>query len=157
MITHTDLKRGTRIILDGEPYEVLETNFMKKAQRRPVVQTKIKNLVTGNVFARNFQQGEVFEEAELEKIKAKFIYAHRERFFFCYESDPAKRFDFTEEKIGPQVKFLKQNQEVEILIFKEEVISILLPIKVQLRVSEAPPGVKGDRAQGGNKIIALSV
>jgi len=155
MLSHGDLKRGVRIILDGQPYEILETNFMKKAQRRPVVQSKIKNLITGNVFARNFQQGEVFEEAALEKIKAKFIYQHRDRFFFCQEANPSKRFDLTAERIGPQAKFLKNDQEVEVLIFNDEIINVVLPIKIQLKVTEAPPGVKGDRAQGGNKIVSL--
>ena len=155
MLNHNDLKKGVRIILDNQPYEVLESNIMKKAQRRPVIQTKIKNLVTGNVFSRNFQQGDVFEEAELEKLKAKFIYSHRDLFFFCQEEDPSKRFDLPAEKIGPQVKFLKQNQLLEMLLFKGEIINISLPIKVQLKVTEAPPGVVGDRAQGGNKTITL--
>jgi len=155
MLSHNDLKKGVRVILDGQPYEVLESNFMKKAQRRPVIQTKIKNLITGNVFSRNFQQGEVFEEADLEKLKAKFIYEHRGRFFFSYENDPSKRFDLTAEQISSQVKFLKKDQEIEVLLFKGEIINILLPIKIQLKVTEAPPGVIGDRAQGGNKTITL--
>ena len=155
MLSHSDLKKGVRIILDGQPYEILETNFMKKAQRRPVVQSKIKNLVTGNVVSRNFQQGEVFEEAELEKIKAKFIYQHRERFFFCQEENPSKRFDLSAEQIGSQAKFLKRDEAVEVLLFNNETISVILPIKIQLKVKEAPPGIRGDRAQGGNKIVTL--
>lgn len=155
MLSHSDLKKGLRIILDGQPYEILETNFMKKAQRRPVIQTKIKNLVTGSVFARNFQQGDLFEEASLEKIRAEFVYEHRGRFFFCRENDPAKRFDLTAEQIGPRAKFLKQNQGVEVLLFNGKIINISLPIKIRLKVSEAPPGVRGDRAQGGNKIVTL--
>lgn len=155
MITYSDLKKGVRIILDGQPYEVLETNFMKKAQRRPIIQTKIKNLVTGNVFSRNFQQGDVFEEAELEKLKAKFIYEHRGRFFFCQEEDPSKRFELDPDKIGTQAKFLRQNQVVDILLFNEEIINISLPIKIELKITEAPPGVVGDRAQGGNKTVIL--
>jgi len=155
MLTYSDLKKGVKIILDGQPYELLETNFMKKAQRRPVIQTKIKNLITGNVVGRNFQQGDVFEEPDLEKIKAKFIYAHRERFFFSQENEPAKRFELTSEQIGPHAKFLKQNQAVDVLLFNGGIINIALPIKIQLRVKEAPPGIVGDRAQGGNKIVTL--
>lgn len=155
MLTHTDLKRGVRIILDGQPCEILEANSMKKAQRRPVVQTKIKNMITGNVLERNFQQGNVFEEAEIIKLKAKFLYSHRERYFFCEENDPSKRFDLSAAQIGEQVKFLKPNQPIEALIFEEKIISILLPIKIHLKVAEAPPGVQGDRAQGGTKTVAL--
>ena len=155
MLAHTDLKKGVQIILDGQPYEVLEANSMKKAQRRPVIQTKIKNLITGNVVERNFQQGDVFEEAELLKLKAKFLYAHRDRYFFSESSNPSKRFDLSREQIGEKSKFLKQGQEIEALIFGEKIISVLLPVKVRLKVKEAPPGVQGDRAQGGTKAVTL--
>ncbi len=155
MLTHNDLKKGVRFLLEGEPYEVLEANHLKKAQRRPVVQTKIKNLVTGNTFDHNFQQGEVFEEAELSKFNAKFLYNHRDRYFFCEEENPSKRFDLGLEQIGPQAKFLKANQIVEVVLFDGKIINASLPIKVQLKVTEAPPGVKGDRAQGGTKVVIL--
>lgn len=155
MLTHTDLKKGVQIILDGQPCEILEANSMKKAQRRPVVQTKIKNLLTGNVLERNFQQGEVFEEAEILKLKAKFLYAHRGRYFFTEEENPSKRFELTVEQIGEQVKFLKPNQPIEALIFDEKIIGVVLPIKINLKVTEAPPGVQGDRAQGGTKNVVL--
>ena len=68
MLSHTDLKKGIMIILDKEPYEVLEARPLKKAQRRPVIQSRVKNLITGSVFERNFQQGDVFEETELFHI-----------------------------------------------------------------------------------------
>ena len=155
MLTHSDLKKGVRIIIDGEPYEVLETNPLKKAQRQVVIQTKIKNLITENVLSQNFHQGDVFEEAELLKFKAKFLYSHREKFFFCKEDNPSHRFDFNQEQIGFAAQFLKPNQIVEALEFNGRIINIALPIKIQLKVKEAPPGVKGDRAQGGNKTVAL--
>jgi len=155
MLTHTDLKKGIRIILDKEPYEILEASPMKKAQRRPVIQSKIKNLVTGNVFDRNFHQGDTFEEAELTNLKAKFLYSHRDRYFFSEDKNPSKRFDLSSGQLGVQAKFLKPNLIIEALIFDKKVINISLPIKIQLKVTEAPPGIKGDRAQGGTKIITL--
>lgn len=155
MLTHSDLRKGMMIILDGEPYEVLEANALKKAQRRPVIQTKIRNLITGNVFNRNFHQGDVFEEAEISKFSAKFIYAHRGKFLFSEEKDQSKRFELNESQIGPQVKFLKAGQEMETEVFEGKIINISIPIKVSLKVIEAPPGIRGDRAQGGNKTVTL--
>ena len=155
MLAHTDLKKGVLIILDGQPCEVLEANFIKKAQRRPTVQTRIKNLITGSVLERSFQQGDVFEEAEISKLKAKFLYSHRDRFFFCEEANPSKRFELGPDQIGEQAKFLKQNQPIEALIFEEKIIGLRIPIKVCLMVKEAPPGVQGDRAQGGTKAVTL--
>ncbi len=155
MLTHTDLRKGARIILDGEPYEVLESSPMKKAQRRVVIQTKIKNLINGNVFSRNFHQGDVFEEAEILKFSAKFLYSHRDKFVFCETQNPSRRFELAEEQIGYSAKFLKQNLIVEGLTFDSKIINISLPIKVQLKITEAPPGTRGERAQPGNKIVTL--
>ena len=154
MLTHTDLKKGVRIILDGEPYEILEASPMKKAQRRPVIQSRIKNLITNNVLERNFHQGDTFEEAKLTNLKVKFLYSHRDRYFFDHK-ETSKRFDLSSGQIGTQAKFLKPNLIVETLIFNKKVIYISLPIKIQLKVTEAPPGIKGDRAQGGTKIVTL--
>ncbi len=155
MITHTDLRKGVQLIIDNEPYEILESSPMKKAQRRVVIQTKIKNLLNGNVLDRNFHQGETFEEAEIVKKEAKFLYAHRDRYFFSEVDDSSKRFDLGKELIGEAVKFLKPSQIVEEIQFQGKTINISLPIKVQLKVAEAPPGIRGDRAQGGTKSVTL--
>jgi elongation factor P len=155
MLTHTDLKKGIKIILDDEPYEVITSSPMKKAQRRVVIQAKIKNLINGSVLFHNFHQGDVFEEAELLKFKAKFLYTHRGKYFFCYEENPGKRFELTEKQISSSAKFLKLNQIIEGLIFDDKIINISLPIKIQLKVIEAPPGTRGERAQPGTKIVTL--
>ena len=155
MLSHTDLKRGVRFISDNEPYEVLDSSFVFKGRGSSIVQTKIKNLITGNLLSRTFHPGENFEEAEIEKIKVKFIYSHQNRFFFSREVDVSFRFDLPKEVIGESSIFLKPNQIVEGVQFKEKIINISLPVKVQLKVAEAPPGVKGDRAQGGTKTVTL--
>ena len=115
MIDHTELRKGIRIIIDGQPYEILESMPMKKAQRRVVIQTKIKNLINGNVYDRNFHQGDVFEEAELNKFQAKFLYFHRERYFFCETENPSKRFDLGKEQLGEIKKFLKLSKQEKLL------------------------------------------
>lgn len=155
MLTAGDLRKGVRILLDGQPYEVLDSNPMKKAQRRVVMQTKLKNLLNGSAQERNFHQGEMFEEAELSKLSSKFLYTHRGTYFFCEEENPSKRFELSEELLGNQAKFLKPNTIVDAIIFNEKVVSVSLPIKISLKVTEAPPGVKGDSAQGGTKIVTL--
>ena len=155
MLTHTDLKKGVQFILDGQPWEVLEAQLSKMAQRRPVIQSKIKNLLDGRVLERNFQQGDVFQEADLEKREIKFIYQNRGEYFFSEPNNPSKRFSFTEAQIGIQAKYLKPNEIVTGIVFEEKIINFVLPIKVQLKVKESAPGVKGDRAQGGTKEAVL--
>lgn len=155
MLTHTDLKKGVRFIYENQPWEVLEAQLLKMAQRRPVIQSKIKNLINGTVKEKNFQQGDIFSEAELEKKNIKFLYSNKGQYFFCEENDPSNRFSFTEDQIGKQAKFFKPNSLVEGILFNEKIINISAPIKVQLKIKNSPPGVKGDRAQGGTKSAIL--
>jgi elongation factor P len=155
MLSHTDLKKGTQFILDGSPWEVLSAEAMKMAQRRPVIQSKIKNLIDGKVQERNFQQGDMFDEADLQKKDIKFLYQSKGQYWFCEPKDPSKRFFFAEEQIGTQAKYLKSNEIVTGIVFDEKIINFKLPIKVELKVKESAPGIKGDRAQGGTKEAVL--
>lgn len=155
MLSYFDLRKGVKFILEGQPYEVLEFQQMYKAQDAVVARTKIKNLISGKVLEKSFRQVEVFEEAELEKIEVKFLYFHRGKFGFSEAKDPAKRFELTEEQIGEGAKFLKSDQVLTGMKFQDKFINITLPIKVQLKVVEAPPGVKGERAQAGTKQATL--
>jgi len=155
MLTHTDLKKGVQFIFEGQPWEVLQAQLLKMAQRRPVIQSKIRNLLDGRVQEKNFQQGDVFEEANLEKHDIKYLYQAKGQYWFCEINDPSKRFFFTEAQIGEQAKFLRPNEIVTGIVFEEKIINFDLPIKVQLKVKESAPGVKGDRAQGGTKEATL--
>jgi len=155
MLTHTDLKKGVQFIFEGQPWEVLEAQLLKMAQRRPVIQSKIRNLLDGRVNEKNFQQGDVFEEADLQKKDIKFLYQSKGQYWFCEINDPSKRFFFTEDQIGTQAKYLRPNETVTGIVFEERIITFKLPIKVELKVKESAPGVKGDRAQGGTKSAIL--
>lgn len=155
MLDHTQLKKSVRIIMDSQPYEILESMPMKKAQRRVVIQARIKNLINGNVCEKNFHQGDVFEEAELEKFQIKFLYSHKGKYVFCEIDNPSKRFEFSKEQISKVADFLKPNQIVDGFMFEGKITDICLPIKIQLKISQAPPNIKGDTAQGGTKNATL--
>jgi elongation factor P len=155
MINYNELKPGTIFILDGEPYQVLEFDFLRMQQRKPVAQTKIKNLITGKVLNRNFQATESFKEAEIDYKKVKFLYSHRDKFIFCEPNNPSARFELPAENIGEQSRFLKPNSEMELVSFEDKIISLNLPIKMEFKVVEAPPTIRGNTAQGGNKQVKL--
>jgi elongation factor P len=155
MLSYTDLQKGTAFILDGEPYEVLEYNFLRMQQRKPVVQTKIKNLNSGKIIEKTFRQNDNLKEAEIIKKEVVFIYSHRGEFWFRYPKDPKNRFLLPENIIGDSAKFLKENISVTIAEFKGKPISISLPVKMEFVVKQAPPGVKGNTAQGGTKTVTL--
>jgi len=165
MLSYTDLTPGTQFILDGEPYEVVDYAFVRMQQRKPSVQTKIRNLITGKVVAKTFQPSDTVKEADIEREQIKFIYAHRSEYFFQKHDSPKDRFTLSEELLGDSAKFLKPNLEVTAYKFSAKggsasggntrIINIKLPVKVEYLVKDAPPGFKGDTATGGNKSVTL--
>ncbi len=154
-IPYSELKKGVQIILNNQPHEIIEASSMFKARGHSVLQTKLKNLITGEVISKTFHPSDNLEKTEITKITAKFIYVHRNKFIFSKEDNPSERFELNKEQIGSAVRFLKPNQVIKGIIFENKIINISLPIKIQLKVKEAPPGIKGDRAQGGNKTVVL--
>ena len=155
MLSYFELRNGVQFIFEGQPYEVVEFHPMRKAQDVTVAQTKIKNLITGKVVYQTFHKGDSFQEAEISKKELKYIYSHRDKYVFCDAQDPSKRLEFTKEQTRESIQFVKQNEIVTALVFQDAIIRISLPIKVQLKVTDAPPGFKGDTAQGGTKLVTL--
>lgn len=155
MLNYNDLRPGVIFILENAPYEVLEFHFLRMQQRKPVAQTKIRNLINGRVLDRTFHQNETFEEAEIKREKVKFVYSHRDKFVFCYADNPSERFELPPEKIGDSSKYLKPNSLIEAAIFNNEIVNIILPIKMDFEVIEAPPNIKGSTASGGNKVVII--
>ncbi len=155
MLTYFDLRKGVKFILDGQPYEVLEFQQIFKAQDVVTAKTKIRNLISGKVFERTFHKGDMFEEAELAKLEVKFIYSSQGKFCFAEADNPKNRFELREEQIGSGAKFLKPNQTLTGILFQGKIINVVLPIKLHLKVIEAPPGLKGSRAEAGTKTVIL--
>jgi len=155
MLSITDLKIGATFILDNQPYEVLQYKHSHIGRGGSNVQVKIRNLITGAMLNRSFKQADQFEEAEIEKIKSKFIYSSKGQYFFHPENDPKNRFFIASETIGEKIKYLKPNLIVDVLYFQEKPVNISLPIKIDLKVMECPPNIKGNTAQGGTKTVTL--
>ncbi len=155
MLSYNEVLPKTVITLDGDPYEVLSSHIFRMQMRKPVNQTKLRNLRTGKVTERSFHQAETIKEADMEYEDITFLYHHRGEYWFCEEGNPKNRFKLDEELIGDRGHYLKENSLVEAMRFEEEVIGIKLPIKVDLTVKEAPPAVKGNTVQGGTKIVVL--
>jgi elongation factor P len=154
-LAYTDLTKGVLFIMDGAPYEVLETHFLRMQQRKAVVQTRIRNLITGKLLDRNFQASDNFEEAEIAKQSAMFIYMSKGEYWFHEEGNPKNRFSLSVELVGDQGQFLKPNTKVQTMIFEEKVIKVEIPVKMDFQVTEAPPSIKGNTAQGGTKSVTI--
>lgn len=165
MLTYNEILSKKFIVYDGAPYEVLDARIFRMQQRKPVNQTKLKNLFTGKVTEVTFHQADKMEEAEIASREIKYLYNAKGQFWFCEAADPSKRFSFEEAVVGTGARFLKPNCLVDALTWERgemgetgkrgALIGIRLPIKVDLTVTDAPPAVKGDTAKGGGKTITL--
>lgn len=145
--TLNDIKKGTTINYEGEPYVVVIANFVRMQQRKPVMQTKMKSLLTGKVVEINYHPGDKVEEADLQRKKVDYLYGDGESYHFMSQDD-FEQFTLSTENIGDKAGYLKEGDKVDALYFNGEPVSISLPAKVQLEVVSAPDGVKGNSAQG---------
>lgn len=155
MLEYNEILVRRYIIVEGEPYEVLDAHIFRMQQRKPQNKTKLRNMITGSVKEMTFHQSEKVEEADIEFKNVKYLYNNRGEWWFCEENDPSKRFKIDENILGDGRVFMKTNTLVEAMVFDEKIIGIKLPIKVELKVTEAHPAVKGDTAKGGNKQVVL--
>ncbi len=155
MLEYNEVVERKYIIMEGAPFEVLSSHVFRKQQRKPVNATKLKNMISGKVTEYSFHQSEKVQEAEIESKEIKYLYTSRDQFFFADPTDPSKRFNITADVVGPQAKFLKPNTLLTQLTFGEQTIGFKFPIIMELKVTEAPPNIKGDSSTSGGKVITL--
>lgn len=154
MLGITDIKTRKNIILNGEPFAVLYHEHSKTGRAGAVLRTKIKNLKTGAVLERTFQGADKTEEAEITKSKAQYLYKEADDYFFM-DSENYDQFYLSRNVLGTAPDYLVEGTEVVILNFSGNPINIEIPVKVKLKVVEAPPGIKGDTAGSGGKVVVL--
>lgn len=155
MFNYNEITKRKYIDLDGEPYEVISSQVSRKQANKPVNKTKIKSLISGKVIEKVFHVSDKAQEADLETKKIKYLYTNKGEYWFCEENDPSKRFTLEENIASDATKYVPANTLVNALVYDEKVIGLKLPIKVDLKVKEAPPAVRGNTAQGGTKQITL--
>ncbi len=155
MLEYNEIVEKKYIVQDGAPYEVLESHVFRKQQRKPVNATKLRNVITGKITERSFHVSEKAEEADITTKDIKYLYTNKGEWWFCEINNPAARFQLADSMVGIRGQFLKPNSVVAAMMFNDTIIGIKLPIKVDLKVTEAHPAVKGDTAKGGTKQVTL--
>lgn len=154
MLNLTDLKPGVAFVGDGVPYLVVSSQHSKLGRGGAILRTKIKNLFTGATIDRTFRGSEGFEEAELEKKKAQFLYQEGADYHFM-TSGTFEQFSLSAEKIGADRGFLKEGGAAEVLYYGGQPISIQLPVKMDFKVTYTEPGFRGDTASATLKSATI--
>ncbi|MDO8728770.1 MAG: hypothetical protein Q7K26_02640 [bacterium] len=163
MLEYSEIKKGKYIVFEDEPYEVVNSHVFRKQQRKPVNATKLRSLLTGRIVEHSFHVSDKAQEAIIDKKEIKYLYTNKGEYWFSEANDPSKRFKLLEEIIGPGAKFLKPNILVTAMLFNDpsntsgqvKIIGLGLPIKMELRVTEAHETTKGNTAQGATKAVKL--
>ena len=159
-LEYSEIREKKIIIHDDEPCEVVESHVARTQQRKPQNQVKLRSLISGKVFPATYHVSDSAHEADIEKREVIFLYTNKGEFWFCSVEDKANRFKLEEILMGDSAKFLKPNNNVTALVWtddddNEKIIKISVPIKMNFKVKEAPPAVRGDTSKGGNKVITL--
>lgn len=159
MLEYSEIRTGKIIVYEDEPCVVLDNHVARTQQRKPQNQVKLKSLLSGRTWNTVFHASDKADEADVNKKDVKFLYANKGEYWFCDPNDPKNRFQLEEKLVADSAKFLLPNTIVTALAWgedeDEQIISIRLPVKMEFTVKDAPPSIKGNTAQGGNKVATL--
>ena len=150
MYEASDLRKGLKISIDGDPYVIVQYDFVKPGKGQALYKCRLKNMITGTQFDRTYRSGEKFEPANLEEIKMEYLYADGESFCFM-NSDNYEQDFLSADQVGDAVSLLKENTVCDVLLYDGRPIGITLPIFMELKIIKADPWVKGDTASGDTK------
>lgn len=150
----SELTRGMTILYNGELYEVTEYEHSKRGRGDALARTKLKHLVSGRVISKVFQGAEGVEQAYLETRLLQYLYNRGDEYYFM-DRGSFEQFPITREQLSHMIYYLQDGMELNGLFFEGGLVKVELPTFVTLEVIEAPPGVKGDTASGGEKPVKL--
>lgn len=152
MIDVNELRSGVTFELNGELFRVMEYSHHKPGRGKATIRTKVRNLRTGTVLEKTFNSGERVQDVRLYYRQAKYLYEQGDLYYFM-DVENYEQPAVGEDTLGEAVKYLKEGLEVKLTFYGEEPLDVELPTSVDLEVTEAPIGVKGDTATGATKTV----
>ncbi len=144
VLAYNEITLKKVILWDNEPFLVLASHVFRKQKRKPVNVTKLKSLMSGRVVEQTFHSNETADEADIETKAVEYIFESRGEYWFNTPGKPSERFTLSQDVVGEEIKFLKPKTTVDALTFNDDIISIKIPVKVELTVKETAPAVKGN-------------
>jgi len=154
MYESSNLRKGLKIEIDGEPHVVVQFDFVKPGKGQALYKCKLKNMITGAQFDRTYRSGDKIDEAHLEEHEMEYLYFDGESYCFMNTSTYEQEF-LSRDQVGEARDFLKENTVCQVLFHGEKPIGLTLPNFVDLRIEKADPWVKGDTASGSTKPATL--
>ncbi len=150
MISVNDFKTGLTIKVDNGIWKVMDFQHVKPGKGAAFVRSKLRNLRTGAIQEKTFRAGEKVEKAQIDNRRMQYLYANGDSHVFM-DNETYDQLELPGDKLEYELKFIKENMEVQIQSYEGETIGIELPNTVILQVTETEPGIKGDTATGATK------
>jgi elongation factor P len=150
MISVNEFKTGLTIEVDGDIWRVMDFQHVKPGKGAAFVRSKLRNLRSGNVNEKTFRAGEKVAKAQIDNRRMQYLYANGDDHVFM-DNESYEQIELSAKQIEEELMYLKENMEVHIMKYGEEVLGVELPVTVTLEVAETEPGIKGDTASGGSK------
>lgn len=150
MISVNEFKTGLTIEVDNDIWSVVEFQHVKPGKGAAFVRSKLRSMRSGNIQEKTFRAGEKVEKAHLENSKMSYLYSSSDVHTFM-DTSSYEQLELSSDQIRHQLRYLKENMEVQILTYGDEILGVEVPNTVELKVTDTEPGVKGDTASGGTK------
>lgn len=154
MISTGDLKKGISMEMDGQLFTIVDWQHIKMGRGGAIVRIKLRNLRTGSLIEKTFDAGERFQRAYLEHRPVQYSYNDGDTYYFM-DNESFETIPLTSSQLGDATSYLLDGMQLEIVTYKDEPISVDLPVTVDLEVTYTEPGFKGDTATGGTKPATL--
>ncbi len=154
MYDASDLRKGLKFQIDGDPYVVVDFQFKKPGKGQALYKCRLRNMISGAQFEKTFRSGDKFEEAALDEQEMEYLYAESNSLCFMNTSTYEQEF-LGKDQVGEAINLLKENIVCTVLFFNGKAIGLTLPNFVNLRVSQSDPWAKGDTATGSTKPATL--
>src|SRR5688572_23617105 len=149
------IRKGLKIMLDGQPYIVVEFQFVKPGKGQAFTRTKLKNMLTGGNIERNLRSSEKLEPADVEERTLQYIYPDGEMYVFM-NSNTGEQMSVHKDAVGQEADFLIDGIDASITIYNGNPVSVSLPPHIVVQVTETEPGIKGDTATNVTKAAKIS-
>ncbi len=155
VLSYNEITLKKVILWDEEPFLVLSSHVFRKQKRKPVNVTKLKSLISGRVVEQTFHSNETAPEADMDTREIEYIYEAKGEYWFNTPGKPSERFALSHDVVGDEIRFLKPKSVIEALVFNDDIISIKIPVKVELKIKETAPAVKGNTSGNALKDAIL--
>lgn len=150
----SDLRKGLKIQLDGDPYLMIECNFVKPGKGQAMYKCRLKNLVKGTVIDRTWKSGDSVESADVEEIGSQYLYRQGDKYVFM-DNSTFEQYELTADQVGDAWKYLKEAMNCDMVLFNNVPISVTPPNHVVLKVDYCEPAVRGNTATGLTKPVKV--